>query len=116
MPVIESYDFGEIIIDRRRYFNDVIIFPDRVKSGWWRREGHKLSIEDLEEVLKERPQILIIGTGYSGLMKVPEEVKERLNSLGIKVIVEPTREACRTYNAIMKSEGKKVIAALHLTC
>ena len=115
MPVIESYDFGEIMIDRRRYFNDVIIFPDRVKSGWWRREGHRLSIEDLGEVLKERPQILIIGTGYSGLMKVLNGVREYLRSLGIEVIIKPTGEACRAYNAMMKSEGKRIIAALHLT-
>ena len=114
--MIESYDFGEIMINGRRYFNDLIVFPDRVLTGWWRKEGHKLCVDDLKEVIRERPEVLIVGTGYAGLMKVPDEVKERLKSLGIKVIVEPTREACRTYNAMMKSEGKRVIAALHLTC
>jgi len=112
--MIESYNFGQIVIDGKRYTSDVIIFPDRVKGDWWRKEGHQLSIEDIQDILKEKPDILVVGTGYAGLMKISPETRERLQSEGIRLIAENTRKACKTYNQL--SESRKVIAALHLTC
>lgn len=113
--MIESYDFGKIVIDGRQYSSDVLVFPHRVMSNWWRKEGHRLHLNDLEEVMKEGGEVLIVGTGYSGLMMVPAETKEFMRRKGFEVIIRPTREACETYNNLVKS-GKKVVAALHLTC
>ena len=113
--MIDSYDFGEIVIDKRRYISDLIIFPGRVSSGWWRREGHSLCLEDLEEALRERPEVLVVGTGYSAMMKVPSEVKGILESTGIELIVQSTQDACKIYNKLLRS-GRRVVAALHLTC
>jgi len=112
--MIDSYDFGQIIIDGRRYTTDVIIFQDRVRDGWWRKEGHRLHVEDLEEALREKPEVLIVGTGYSELMKIPSEIKKHLESEGINLIAQRTTEACKTYNRLIQS--KRVVAALHLTC
>ena len=112
--MIESYKFGQIVIDGKKYTTDVIIFPDRVEEGWWRKEGHRLFIDDIQEILKERPEILVVGTGYAGLMKIPPETEERLKSEGIQLIAENTRKACKTYNQLSKS--RNVIAAFHLTC
>lgn len=113
--MIEFYDFGVIVVDGKRYTNDVIVFLDRVKAGWWRREGHRLAIEDLQEVLKAEPQVVVVGTGYSGLMKVPNEVKQHLDQHGIRLVTERTGDATRTFNKLAES-GEKVVAALHLTC
>jgi len=113
--MIESYDFGRIVVNGKRYMSDLIVFPSYVKDGWWRKEGHRLSVEDLKEVFEARPQVLVVGTGYSGLMRVPEEVKEHLAERGIELIVKPTREACEAFNDLLRS-GKRVVAALHLTC
>lgn len=113
--MIDSYDFGQIVINGRRYTSDVIVFPDRVRDSWWRREGHRLHVEDIEgAVQEEKPEVLVVGTGYSGLMKVLPETENYLKSKGIELIVQSTREACKTFNSLVKS--KKVIAALHLTC
>jgi len=113
--VINSYDFGRIIVDGQRYTSDVIVLPDRVKDSWWRREGHRLHIEDIERVIqKEKPDVLVVGTGYSGLMRVLPETEKYLKSNGIELIAQSTREACETFNRLVKS--KRVMAALHLTC
>jgi len=106
-----------IIIKGKRYTSDVIIFPDRVLANWWRSEGHRLYVDDLKEVLNAEPQpeVLVVGTGYSGLMKVSHEVEEVLRSSGIKVIGQPTKRACRTFNELLKS-GRRAVAAFHLTC
>ena len=112
--MIDSYDFGRIVIDGKRYNSDLIIFPDKVRDGWWRKEGHRLSIEDLEEVLQAKPEVLVVGTGYYGFMKVPREVKEYLGSRKIELVVENTKEAFKTFNRLTST--KKVVAAFHLKC
>lgn len=112
--MIESYSFGEIKINGKTYNNDVKIFPDRVKSNWWRKEGHRLHLEDIEDIIEESPDVLIVGTGASNRMTVPQETKESIESKGIKLIIKDTREACETYNEI--SEKEDTVAALHLTC
>lgn len=113
--MIEFYDFGIIVINGKRYASDVIVFPDRVKDNWWRKEGHRLAIEDLQEVLEAEPQVIIVGTGYSGLIKITDEVKQHLNERGIQLVIERTDDATKTFNKLAKS-GEKVVAALHLTC
>lgn len=113
--MIDSYDFGQIVIDGRCYTSDVIVFPDRVRDKWWRREGHRLHVEDVEgAVREEKPEVLVVGTGYSGLMKVLPDTEKFLKSEGVELVVQSTREACKTFNRLVKS--KRVIAALHLTC
>ncbi|UCH70221.1 MAG: Mth938-like domain-containing protein [Candidatus Bathyarchaeota archaeon] len=113
--MIDSYGFGRIVVDQQRYTSDVIVFADRVKDSWWRREGHRLHVEDIERVVhEEKPDVLVVGTGYSGLMKVLPETEKYLKSNGIELIAQDTREACKTFNRLVKS--RKVIAALHLTC
>jgi len=111
---IERYDFGSIVIDGKRYTSDVIIYPDKVNSHWWRKEGHLLQLDDIKEVLKEEPEIIIVGTGNLGQMHVSSKVKMHLENKGIELIIEKTKDACSIYNKLFGS--KKVIATLHLTC
>lgn len=111
---IKSYEFGRILIDEKEYRNDVIIFEDYVKGDWWRKDGHRLQVDDLKEIVKRTPELLIVGTGYSGIMVVPKDIEDYLNSLGIELKVMNTRKAVDLYNKI--SGEKKVVAALHLTC
>ncbi|MFQ5795674.1 MAG: Mth938-like domain-containing protein [Candidatus Bipolaricaulia bacterium] len=113
---IDSYRFGSIVIDGKPYRSDVMIYGDQVKSDWWRKEGHRLHLEDLDWVLSRGPKVLVIGTGANGRMVVPESVKAELESRGIEMIVEPTGEAYKTYNRLRGSNDTNVAAALHLTC
>jgi len=113
--MIESYDFGQITIDGKTYTSDVIIYTDRIETSWWRKTSHKLAPDDLpDQVLKEKPDVILIGTGYYGYMKVSLETNELIESKGIKLLVEDTKKAYHTFNQLSKKE--KVIALLHLTC
>lgn len=111
---IDYYSFGRITIDGKDYSSDVIIYPDRVDSSWWRKEGHRLDIEDLKDILESKPEVLIVGTGDYGTMVVPGETEEFLKRKGIKLIALMTKDATETFNKL--SGSGKVIAALHLTC
>jgi len=112
---IDSYSFGKIVINGQAYSSDVIIYDDRVDSSWWRKEGHSLCPEDIADVLNARPDILIIGTGYAGVMSVPKKTLAHIESRGIEVKVARTSKAVELYNSL---QGKKntVIAAFHITC
>jgi len=79
---ISEYAFGTIAIENRTYTSDVIIAPEKVLDSWWRKEGHNLAIDDLDDIVKSEPEILIIGTGYFGRMKVPDETRGYLEGLG----------------------------------
>jgi hypothetical protein len=114
IPRIESYRFGHVVIDGQAHDKDVIILPDRVIDGWWRREGHTLLTDDLEVVFEAAPELLIVGQGAFGRMRVPEAVRQALQAAGIELIALPTPKAVKTYNGTC--EDRTTAAALHLTC
>jgi len=112
--LIDSYQFGLIVVNGKKYTSDVIIFPERVKSSWVRKKSHQLCLSDIAEVITENPEVLVIGTGDSGLMKVLPEVQQAAEARSIKLMAEATDKACHTYNQLCQSQ--RVIASLHLTC
>lgn len=114
MRKIGSYRFGQVEIEGQTYRSDLIIYPDRIDSNWWRKEGHSLHIEDLSAAVEAGPELLLVGTGRWGMMRIPQETKEVLASLGIPIVAEDTEKACETFNRI--AGEKKVVFALHLTC
>jgi hypothetical protein len=114
MNRIGSYSFGQIVINGKKYTSDVIIFPDRVQGDWWRDESHELNLKDISGIIDENPEILLVGTGASGMMRVLPEVERKAEDRNIQLIVLPTNEACEIYNQL--SPNNRVVAALHLTC
>ncbi len=111
---IDSYSFGKMVIDHETFTSDVIIYPERIDSSWWRKEGHYLQKEDLADVVAAMPDIVVIGTGDWGVMKVPAKTVDFLESKGIKVFIEKTGKAIGVFN---EQQGKgKVVGAFHLTC
>lgn len=114
-PRIDYYDFGHIVVGGRDFVHDVVITPERVVPDWWRLEGHRLQLPDVRDYLLEEVDAVVIGTGYSGLMRVDGDVVEAFARRGRRVYVERTRRAVELYNRLV-GEGKKVLAFLHITC
>ncbi|MGD2104428.1 MAG: Mth938-like domain-containing protein [Anaerolineae bacterium] len=113
-PKVESYRFGKMVVDGRRHTNDLILLPDRVISNWWRERGHRLSAKDLEDVLEARPEVLVVGTGAHGVMKVPQETHRAVRQAGIELRIADTDAAWRTYNDLR--QDRETAGAFHLTC
>jgi hypothetical protein len=113
--LIESYDFGRITIKGIVYTKDVIIAGEKTIAGWMRKEGHLLQVADISQAIDESaPEVAIVGTGYDGMMGVPEETRLYFQRKGIELLVEKTREACDLFNTL--SKNRRSLAALHLTC
>lgn len=112
---IDSYQFGKIMIDGTAYNSDCLILGDSVKAHWRRKQGHLLTVEDLEPIIAAGPATLIVGCGASGLMKVSENVGQVLRKHGIELFTTNTNKAVATFNELA-GKGEYVAAALHLTC
>lgn len=112
---IEAYSFGWMIIDGMRYTSDLLIYPDgRVEDTWYRKRGHDLSTDDISALIQAGPEIIIAGTGASGLMKPEKDFEKWLDQKGIRFISLPSIEAVERYNNL--SLKKPVGACFHLTC
>lgn len=111
---IESYSFGRIEVEGKQYDKDLVIFPESIRSNWRRKSGHMLGLEDIEDILENQPDVLVIGTGAMGLMKVGEDVRHKLDSAGIEYTIAKTKDAVQEYNKV--SGDKKAVFAAHLTC
>ncbi len=113
--MIETCEFGKIVVHGETYTADLIILPDRIEADWWRQKGHRLQVADLGPVFDAQPDVLVVGTGQMGVMRVDPAVQKRLAAEGIELIVGRTPEACKQYN-LLASQSRRVAAALHLTC
>jgi hypothetical protein len=113
MARIEDYSFGRVTVDGEEHTRDVIVLPDRVIGGWWRRDGHGLVLEDLEQVLEELPARLLVGCGAYGQLHPDPAALDGLRERGIEVEVLPTPEAVSRYAEL---DPRGTAAALHLTC
>lgn len=110
-----KYGFGHLEWAGKSYRQDLIIIEDQIITPWRREHGHRLQLSDLTEVLQAAPSVLVIGTGHNGVMNVPDEVLTELAAHGIDGRPMPTAQALEHFTDL-QTRGKKVAAALHLTC
>ena len=116
MARIENYSPGHVTVDGVELKRDVIVLPDRVVRDWWRRDGHSLVTEDLDDVLDDLPERLVVGCGYASRLEPDPSVVEALAQRGVKVEALPTPEAVERYGELEARNPAAVAAALHLTC
>ena len=114
--MIDQYATGShMTVKGTTYRQDLKIIRGEVIGNWWRQAGHRLTTDDINDILTARPQILVVGTGYAGNMRVPDAVHQTLENHQIKVIAETTGDAATTFNRLV-DEGRDVAGAFHLTC
>lgn len=112
--MIDSYDFGYIVVDGEKYTSDCIITEKSLHSNWRRKRGHELCISDIEgTITKEIPEKVVIGKGKYGLLKVLKETENFLRRKGIEIHIGNTDEAVKIFNSFSED---KVVGFFHLTC
>ena len=114
--MIDQYATGShMTVQGKKYFQDLKIIHGQVKANWWRKQGHRLDLPDISDILSAKPEVLVIGTGYAGRMDVPMSLRTAIENQDIKVVAERTSEATETFNRLL-AQGKAVAGAFHLTC
>ena len=114
--MIEHYATGSHMkIAGKNYHQDLKILGGQVKENWWRTQGHRLDTVDIADILSAKPEVLVIGTGYAGNMRIPAAVRSAIENHNISIIVDQTAKATTIFNRLY-NEGKDVAGAFHLTC
>ncbi len=108
---IDDYEFGKYIIDGKQYEYDIKIINNKI-SFW---HDHGLKLDDVKDLVKAKPEIIIIGTGYSGVLNVSDDIIDYINKNKIKLIIKKTKEACNEFNKL-NGEKKKTACIFHGTC
>jgi len=120
--MIDEYKFGSITIDDKIYSYDVEVRWTGEILKWWRKESHVIDVDDIARAVEQNPDTIVIGTGESGIAQVTKEAQNFIRDKGIKLIIDLTEQATKTFNVInedsLEEEGvqDKVIGLFHLTC
>jgi len=119
MVKINRYNFGSIVIDGKQYVRDVLILPDGTvkerepsKAGF---SSHKIVWGDVAKIVNEQPQVIVIGTGASGLAKLSLDAGVKLRQANLNLVVLPSSKAVEKFNQLTQ-EVKRVAALIHITC
>ena len=119
MAKINRYKFGSIVIDGKQYLCDVLILPDgTIKEREYSKTGfgnHKIVWDDVVKIVNNQPQVIVIGTGASGLTKLSLDVGVKLRQANIDLVILPSSQAVEKFNQLTQ-EGKRVAALIHITC
>ncbi len=111
-------EFGKIKVDSNE-FHDVIILPsEKVLEREYQKikgkygTGHVIDEKEIEIVVREKPEVIVIGTGFDGMAGLTEKAREKILKKNIKLIEEKTPKAIETFLSL---KNKKA-AVLHSTC
>jgi hypothetical protein len=119
---IESFDWGSFVINGESHSADGagvgkdICIINGVVTPWSARKGHLLKPKMVSCIVGSDIEILVIGNGVNGALKVPEKTRKAISEAGISdLIIERTPDACATFNRLYR-EGESVALLAHGTC
>jgi hypothetical protein len=119
MARINSFNFGFIVVDGKQYVYDVLILPDGTvterEASKARLGSHSISSSDVEKIVKEQPEVTLIGTGTSRLARLSEDAEANLRKANLDLVVLPSFQAVEKFNQLV-DERKRVAALIHITC
>jgi glucokinase len=118
-PIIGGVDFGSVTVDDEKLEHDIHIRADgklrkRRKSRLRKAYGtsHVVDAEELKQVCKGNPGLLIVGSGFQNMVRLTDDAKEFLRSAKADWRLVATPEAVELYNG---ATGRKALL-LHVTC
>jgi hypothetical protein len=115
MVLINSTEFGSITIDGKTYYNDVIVSWDGKIKEARIFVRHLFGNNELEDLMRKNPEVIVVGTGDSGLLRVSDEVRRLCKQKNVELVEMTSKKAIEKFNESLK-QGKKVIGFIHTTC
>ncbi len=110
MVEIETVDFGEVKINGKIYYSDII--------AWWDNkfeeiEKYRVFDEDFFTRLMERkPEIIIVSKGLEDFIKIEPLVLVMANQKKVMFFEENMKRSLELFHAFL-SDGKKVVLVIH---
>ncbi len=119
---VDSFSFGTITIDGKKYKCDVLIHTDGTtenrKGGLLMFGSHRITKENIERLTcgGDKPDLIIVGLGTASAAHVDEDAKKWAQDQGIELVELSSDEAVAKLNSAWDSKEKKVAALIHVTC
>jgi uncharacterized protein len=108
--VVRAYGPGLVRVGERSFSHSVIVTASTLLEDWRPRRISDLQESDLGELLRLRPEVLLIGSGAR--QEFPRRATlAALYAARLGFEIMDTGAACRTYNVLV-AEGRNVAAAL----
>lgn len=120
MPKIDKLSWAKIKVDGKDY-HQVLLIGDKAISRDVNKLNklfgttHGVGDWEKEKLLSNKPEIIIIGNGWSGALKVDEKFKEKCKKVGVDLQTLLTQSAVAEYNRLIEKK-RKVNALIHTTC
>lgn len=109
---ITAYDEKVIKINNVPFSHSFFVLPQAPPMPWAISYFKELNHSHFEDLIKQQPDLIIIGTGIQQLFISPNII-QTLMKKNIGVECMNNHAACRTYNILM-TEGRHVALALIL--
>jgi hypothetical protein len=112
MVVIDSARFGELKIDGKVYYSDMIVWWDGERE--FMPKTHMFTMPLFARLLRRNPQMVVLGRGHQQSVKVAGDVRAKAKDKGIKLFEDSSDKAADIFNGLI-AQKKKAVAYIHTT-
>jgi hypothetical protein len=116
---VNSFNFGSIVVDGRKYRRDVFLLPDGTvkqrKGGFLVFGSHNIRKEEIEELPRAGAEVAVIGIGTNSRARLSREAKNYAEQARLELHILPSFQAVTKYNGLLE-QGKKAGALIHIIC
>jgi hypothetical protein len=97
--MIEEYTYGCFKVDGKEFLGDLMI-KNNVAHYWQNLNDRKLRVSHISDLLKENPEVFVIGTGAGGLLEVGKEIDESIMDWKLNSKKKPISHIVKNVEAI----------------
>lgn len=120
MPKIEKVSWGKVKVDGKIYHQVLIIGDEVFERDKPKLEAlfgttHQLGDWEKEKLVAGKPEVLLVASGWSGLLKIDPEFEALIRKKGIELRVVLTPKVISEYNQLLEDK-KRANALIHTTC
>lgn len=107
---VKHYEPGLVKVNNLKFTQSFFMTHSKTQENWPCDSIEMLSTEFLDELINEKPEVIILGTGETQEFPEPR-LFAHCASQGIGLEVMSNDSACRTYN-VLTTEDRDVVLAL----
>jgi len=120
MVRIEKVSWAKVKINGQTYHQALIVGEkvlerDKDKLETLFGTTHEIGGWEQKELLSGRPSVILIASGWQGVLKVSDDFQKKVEKKDIELKVVLTGRFLKEYQSLIK-KGIKVNALIHTTC
>ncbi len=120
MPKIDKVSWGKIRIDGQKYhqvliIDNQVIERDKARLKKLLGTDHLIGEWEKGELLSNQPEVILIASGWSGILKVDKKFRDEIKTKGVELKIVLTPRIVKEYHQLVK-EGKRINTLIHTTC